>query len=100
MTLHPTQRVDIHYTYTLIVDGTAQEGLNNIQGQLLDGADTGLADSNYAGLLTWRNLLLDPLPDESRWSKTSFEDANLLDVRGFDHDFDVLGLSGDCEDET
>ena len=60
VTLHPTQRIDIHYTYTLIVDGTAPGGLRNIQGQLLDGADDGRPGSDYRGPLTWRNLVLDP----------------------------------------
>jgi hypothetical protein len=71
VTLHPTQRVDIHYTYTLIVDGTAQEGLNNIQGQLLDGADDGQPGSDYRGPLTWRNLVLDPpVPKISHQTKS------------------------------
>ena len=61
VTLHPRQRIDIHDTYTLIVDGTAQGGgLANIQGQLLDGADDGQPGSDYRGPLTWRNLVLDP----------------------------------------
>jgi hypothetical protein len=60
VTLHPTQRIDIHYTYTLIVDGTAPGGLTNSRGQLLDGADDGQTGSDYRGPLTWRNLVLDP----------------------------------------
>ena len=60
VTLHPTQRIDIHDTYTLEVDGTAQGGLANIQGQLLDGVDDGQPGSDYRGPLTWRNLVLDP----------------------------------------
>jgi fibronectin-binding autotransporter adhesin len=60
--LYPAARINIHHTYKLIVDGTSPHGLTNTFGQLLDGADTGSPDSNYVGLLTWRNLVLDPLP--------------------------------------
>ena len=71
VTLHPTQRIDIHYTYTLIVDGTAPGGITNSQGQLLDGADDGQPGSDYRGPLTWHNLVLDPpAPKISQQSKS------------------------------
>ena len=70
VTLHPVDRVNIHHTYRLIVDGTSQHGLTNTLGQLLDGADTGSADSDYVGRLTWRNLVLDPPPPgRASWAK-------------------------------
>ena len=70
VTLHPSQRISIHHTYKLIVDGTAPHGLTNTLGQLLDGADTGRPDSDYRTTLTWRNLVLDPVPaGMSRWAK-------------------------------
>ena len=40
VTLHPSQRINIHYRYELIVDGTAAGGLSDAQGQLLDGKTT------------------------------------------------------------
>jgi hypothetical protein len=70
VTLYPVDRVNLHKTYKLIVDGTSPHGLTNTSGQLLDGADRGSADSNYDGLLTWRNLVLDPLPKGWHASKT------------------------------
>jgi hypothetical protein len=66
VTLHPIGRINIHHTYKLIVDGTAPHGLTNTSGELLDGADTGHADSDYHASLTWRNLVLDP-----PWPKAS-----------------------------
>ncbi len=70
VTLSPVERINVHHTYTLIVDGTSPHGLTNTQGQLLDGADKGAPDSNYVGALTWRNLVLDPVPRGiARWFK-------------------------------
>jgi hypothetical protein len=59
-------RINIHHTYKLIVDGTAPHGFTNTSGELLDGADTGHADSDYHASLTWRNRVLDP-----PWPKAS-----------------------------
>ena len=71
VTLYPVDRVNVHKAYKLIVDGTSPHGLTNTSGQLLDGADRGSADSNYDGLLTWRNLVLDPLPKGWHSSRTT-----------------------------
>jgi len=72
VTLHPSQRIDIHYLYELIVDGTAPGGLTNTNGQLLDGTDSGKPGSDYKTSLTWRNLVLDPpAPRISRPTKTT-----------------------------
>ncbi len=69
VTLHTRKRINIHYAYELIVDGTAPHGLTNTPGQLLDGADTGQPGSDDRASLTWRNLVLDPPPNTSHWSK-------------------------------
>ena len=60
MTLRPADRINLHHTYQLTLIGTGPDGIRNTQGELLDGADTGSADSNYTGTLTWRNVVLTP----------------------------------------
>ena len=70
VTLHTVERISIHHPYKLIVDGTAPRGLTNTKGQLLDGANRGSPDSNYRAPLTWRNLVVDPLPEGWHASKT------------------------------
>jgi hypothetical protein len=60
VTLHPSQQINIHYRYELIVDGTAPNGLTNTHGQLLDGVDNGKPGSDYRAPLTWRNLVRSP----------------------------------------
>jgi hypothetical protein len=68
--LHPSQRISIHHTYKLIVDGTSPHGITNTLGQLLDGTDAGRPDADYRTTLTWRNLVLDPVPSGiSRWPR-------------------------------
>jgi hypothetical protein len=69
VSLYPVKRISIHHRYELIVDGTAPHGLTNTRGQLLDGDDSGSPDSNYRAPLTWRNLVLDPMPNTSDWSR-------------------------------
>ena len=54
--LQPSQRLNIHRTYHLTVNGTADPGLTNLSGTLLDGAGNGQPGSNYVTTLTWRNL--------------------------------------------
>jgi hypothetical protein len=71
VTLYPTQRINIHYTYELIVDGTAPGGLTNTEGTLLDGADSGKPGSDYRAPLTWRNLVLDPPAPQNPHKATS-----------------------------
>jgi TATA-box binding protein (TBP) (component of TFIID and TFIIIB) len=58
--LQPKQRISIHHTYKLVVDGSALHGVTNTAGLLLDGIHTGHADSDYRTSLTWRNLVLIP----------------------------------------
>ena len=69
VTLHPARRIDIHYRYKLIVDGTAPGGLTNTQGQLLDGTDSGEPGSDYSASLTWRNLVLGPPAQDNSWGQ-------------------------------
>ena len=101
VTLHPTQRIDIHYTYTLIVDGNAPGGLTNSQGQLLDGADDGRPGSDYRGPLTLRNLVLDaPCEDFSsgqEWGRQSSKPDRLRSKRSaiqLHHSHDLLPSGG------
>jgi hypothetical protein len=58
VTLRPAERINLHHTYHLKVIGTGPDGVRNTQGQLLDGIDSGTADSDYNGTLTWRNVVL------------------------------------------
>jgi len=60
VTLWPMDRINLHHTYHLKLVGTGPGGIRNTQGELLDGADTGTADSDYLGTLTWRNVVLTP----------------------------------------
>ena len=54
--LKPSERINIHRTYRLIVNGTSDPGLTNLAGTLLDGAGNGQPGSNYVTKLTWKNL--------------------------------------------
>jgi hypothetical protein len=58
VTLHPAQRISIHHSYKLVINGTGPSGVRDMSGRLLDGAGTGHPDSNYVTTLTWRNLVL------------------------------------------
>jgi hypothetical protein len=72
VTPYPVARVNAHHAYKLIVNGTSPDGLTSTSGVLLNGANSGAADSNYVGRLTWRNLVLDPIPrDMWRWDKNT-----------------------------
>jgi hypothetical protein len=77
VTLHPKQRISIHKTYELTVEGTAPHGVINTFGQLLDGTDTGKPDSDYHTSLTWRNLVLDPpWPKKAKLSRSATKSVN------------------------
>ncbi len=60
VTLHPTRRINLHHTYRLTVIGAGPHGVTNTEGVPLDGASTGKPGSNYAGTLTWRNVVWAP----------------------------------------
>jgi len=57
VTVRPSQRINVHHKYTLIVDGKAAGGISNTQGQLLD-SKAGGRGSDYRTSLTWRNLII------------------------------------------
>jgi hypothetical protein len=68
--LDPSQRINIHHRYILIVDGASAGSITNAAGQFLNSKaeDPG---SNYRTSLTWRNLVLDPpWPKAARPAKT------------------------------
>jgi Bacterial Ig-like domain (group 3)/Right handed beta helix region/Periplasmic copper-binding protein (NosD) len=56
VTLLPSERLNIHRRYRLTVNGTADPGVMNPAGVLLDGANNGKPGSNFVASLTWRNL--------------------------------------------
>jgi hypothetical protein len=60
VTLRPADKINLHHTYHLKLVGTGPDGIRNTQGELLDGADTGNADSDYTCTVTWRNVVLTP----------------------------------------
>jgi uncharacterized repeat protein (TIGR01451 family) len=59
VTLRPSQRINIHYRYELVVDGSTSGGVADTQGLLLN-SEGGGPGSNYEGSLTSRNLVIDP----------------------------------------
>ena len=60
VTLRPADRINLHHTYHLTLVGVGPDGIKSTQGELLDGANTGSADSNYTATLTWRNVVFTP----------------------------------------
>jgi parallel beta-helix repeat protein len=56
VTLVPAERLSIHKSYRLTVNGEAPSGLTNLAGLLLDGSATGQPDGNFVTSLTWRSL--------------------------------------------
>jgi len=60
VTILPKSRVNIHHTYKLTVRGTGPGGVRDVEGRLLDGANTGVPGSNYVGSLTWKSVMWTP----------------------------------------
>ena len=58
VTLHPSQRLNIHETYKLTVIGSLATGVKGIDGQLLGGAGPGQAGINYTTRITRATLVL------------------------------------------
>jgi hypothetical protein len=58
VTLHLAERISIHHPYKVTVIGTGLKGVTNVQGQLLDGNDSGQPGADYHLDLTWRQLVL------------------------------------------
>lgn len=49
--IHPITQINLHWTYTLIVNGHAPGGLSDTTGTLLDGAGNGKPGSDYTTYL-------------------------------------------------
>ena len=47
VTLHFSQRLNVHLSYMITVNGLALNGVTGANGLLLDGADNGQPGSNY-----------------------------------------------------
>ncbi len=56
VTLVPTARLNLHWTYMLLINGETASGVTDTSGVLLDGAGNGNPGSNYRTTLRWRNL--------------------------------------------
>jgi hypothetical protein len=56
VTLFPLSRLNLHYRYFLLVNGTAPNGLSDVNGNLLDGAGNGVAGTNFVTTITAANL--------------------------------------------
>ena len=81
VTLRPAKRINLHHTYHFTVMGTGQNGVRNMQGVLLDGANTGSPGSNYTGTLTWRNVVLTPAEIQKYGHPAQSKPAGALDHR-------------------
>ncbi|MGO9915342.1 MAG: Ig-like domain-containing protein [Isosphaeraceae bacterium] len=57
VTIHPHDRLNIHYTYHLTVKGSTPGGETDANGFLIDGAGTGQSGSNYQATVTRQNLV-------------------------------------------
>jgi hypothetical protein len=79
VTLRTADRINLHHTYHFTVIGTGQNGVRNMQGVLLDGADTGSPGSNYTGTLTWRNVVLTPAEIEKYVRPVRFKPGGRLE---------------------
>ena len=58
VTIRPTELINLHHAYKFRVIGTGSGGVKGADGSLLDGANTGQADSDYHAVLDWRELVL------------------------------------------
>lgn len=58
VTLVPAARLNVHWNYTLTVNGTAPRGVRDVYGTFLDGAGTGQPGSDYVTTITRSNLVL------------------------------------------
>jgi uncharacterized repeat protein (TIGR01451 family) len=62
VTIAPAERLNLHYTYRLIVIGTTHTGVRDLSGNLLDGAANGKAGSDFVTLVTAADLVVPNLP--------------------------------------
>lgn len=62
VTLHPSQRLNVHWTYQLLVNGTTATGVHGANGALLYGAGQGTPGSDYRAVLNMSTLVQTPAP--------------------------------------
>ena len=58
VTLHLSQRLNIHNLYQITVIGTAPNGIAGPAGTLLDGSGNGAPGSNFVGTISRQNLVV------------------------------------------
>jgi Bacterial Ig-like domain (group 3)/Beta-propeller repeat len=62
VTLHPTQRLNVHKRFELIVDGTSRHAVVDLALHALDGGNTGKTGSDYHGAIDWAAIAGPSLP--------------------------------------
>ncbi|WP_168189463.1 beta strand repeat-containing protein [Paludisphaera borealis] len=56
VTLYPSQRLNLHWTYTLVVNGKTPNGLTGASGIPLDGSGQDQPGTNFTTSITWKAL--------------------------------------------
>jgi hypothetical protein len=56
VTLYPSQRLNLHWTYTLVVNGKTPDGVTGASGIPLDGSGQGQPGTDFTAAITWRAL--------------------------------------------
>jgi Big-like domain-containing protein len=57
VTIYPSERLNIHWTYALQVNGTTANGVRGADGALLNAAGAGLPGHDYQTLVTFSNVV-------------------------------------------
>jgi uncharacterized repeat protein (TIGR01451 family) len=60
VTIHPSQRLNVHWNYQFFVNGTTATGVRGTNGALIDGAHTGKPDGDYNAVINWSTLVQTP----------------------------------------
>jgi hypothetical protein len=60
VTLRPTEHVNVHRSYRLVVKGGAPNGVCSVDHALLDGAGDGQSGTDFVTTLTWKNAVISP----------------------------------------
>ena len=68
VTLHPSQRLNVHKRFELIVDGTSRHAVVDLALHALDGGNTGRTGSDYHGAIDWAATAGPSLPGK-RYAK-------------------------------
>jgi Bacterial Ig-like domain (group 3) len=58
VTLHPSERINLHHNYRLTVYGNGPGSVASVSHALLDGAGDGSPGSDYVATLNWKNVVL------------------------------------------